>query len=375
MTYDATRGRNAYVAVSLASFLIPSLVGCGGNKLGHGASPDASTDAPLVGAHDSGADGPVDVSNPDASADASPVDAYDSDSDGPAEEDSGPAFDHNDCFFTSLLQVPGGGGLTYYGGGMTLGQSGSILTANFGGAGDIGVIPTASLRFSPTSGTSATLLPAQDASNIVLPCPGRGGTPTVAQLASGSLTYNAGTVFLSIEGTAEPVATGCSNPGGPAATFVTCSDDAWELPRVGVDAGSSDGGSGSGFVGFYSCHDSEQIHRAPPGGLESGGGGAGTLTITAAGGVLTAAYADDTFVQGSLQFVTTTDGTAAPAISNETMEVFCVESRAPGLDKMVVTASTLKIDGSWIVLSFVGSMSPGSGCAGGTTSVSILCAR
>jgi hypothetical protein len=142
-----------------------------------------------------------------------------------------------------------------------------------------------------------------------------------------------------------------------------------------VDAGSSDGGSASGFVGFYSCHDSEQIHRAPPGGLESGGGGAGTLTITAAGGVLTAAYADDTFVQGSLQFVTTTDGTAAPAISNETMQVFCVESPASGLDKMVVTASTLKIDGSWIVLSFVGSMSPGSGCAGGTTSVSVLCAR
>ena len=343
MTHGATRRRNVYVLVSLASFLIPSLGGCGRDKLGRAASPDASTDAPPVGAHASSGDGPT-------------------------EEASGPVYDHNDCFFTTLLQVPGGGGLTYYGGGMTLGQSGSVLTANFGGAGDVVGIPTAFLRFAPTSGTSATLLPGQDATNIELPCPDL-STPTVAHLASGSLTYNAGTVFLSIEGTAESVAKGCSNPGGPAAMFVTCSDDAGELPRAGIDAGSSDGGSGSAFVGTYSCNDLEQIHT---GGV---GSGAGTLTITAAGGVLTAAYADDTSsVQGSLRFVTTTDDTAVPATSNQTMQVVC-PAFPPVWSQMVVAASTLRIDGSWIVLSFVGSMSPGSGCTGGTTSVSVLCAK
>ena len=335
-------------------------------------------------APDSGVDATSEAGTDRAATDGGGTDLV-SDSDGASDSDladgSNPdafAYANNNCFFTTLLQVPGGGGLNYHGGGMTLGQSGSVPTASFGGAGGISGIPTASLRFSPTSGTSATLLPSQDVTNVEVDCePNQGPTPTVTQLASGSLTYNAGTVFLSIEGTAEPVAlyTGCSSPGGPASTFVTCSDDAEGLPRVEIDAGSSDGGSGSGFVGVYSCHDSEVGHREPPSGLESAGGGPGTLTITEAGGVLTATYADDTFVKGSLQFVTTTNGTVVPATSNETMQVFCSLSASAGLDPLLVTASTLTIDGSWVVLSFVGSMTTSSGCAGAATSVSVLCAR
>ena len=320
--------------VSLASLLIASQVGCGGGKLASTSSPDAS------------------------------------------------AYAYKDCFFTTLLQVPGGGGVNYHGGGMTLGRSGSVLTANYGGPSGKGAIPAGSLRFSPTSSISATLLPSQDSTNIEVPCAPLDFTPTVAQLASGSLTYNAGTVFLAVEGIAEPVdaGSGCSNSDGQVSVFVTCSDDSAGLPGAEADAGSSQGGSGSGFVGVYSCLDSEQSYRAAPNGLEGGGGGTGTLTITEAGGVLTAAYADDMFVDGALQFTVRTEGAAVPTTANETMQVVCVGSADPpldggGLSTMLVTASSLTIDGSWVALSFVGSMTPSSGCAGVTTSVSVLCAK
>jgi hypothetical protein len=327
MTCDASGPRRASMLVACASLMVASQGGCGGGKLASHSSPDAS------------------------------------------------AYAYDDCFFTTFLQVPGGGGLDYRGGGMTLGRSGSVLTANYGDANGAGGIPAASLR-------SATLLPSQDATNIEVPCAPLEFTPTVAQLASGSLTYNAGTVFLSVEGTAEPVdaGSGCSNSGGPASMIVKCSDDTGGLPGADIDAGPSEGGSGSGFVGVYSCNDSDQSYRAPPGGLESGGGGTGTLTITEAGGVLTAAYADDVFIEGSLQFTAKTEGAAAPTTSNETMQVFCPGSGNPPPDggnlyPMLVTASSLTIDGSWVVLSFVGDMPSSSGCAGLTTSVSVLCAR
>jgi hypothetical protein len=333
VNFDPPRRRSTSLLAAFASLLIASQVGCGGGK-------------------------PTTTSSPDASV-----------------------YAYNDCFFTTLLQVPGGGGVNYHGGGMTLGQSGSVLTASYGGASGMGSIPTASLRFSPTSSISATLLPSQESTNIEVPCAPSDFTPTVAELASGSLTYNAGTVFLAVEGAAEPVdvGSGCSNSGGQASVFVTCSDDSGGLPGAKADANSSDGGSGSGFVGVYSCNDSEQSYRAAPNGLEGGGGGTGTLMVTEAGGVLTAAYADAVFVDGSLQFTTRTDGAAVPTSSNETMQVFCLGSANPppdgGLSTMLVTASSLTIDGSWVVLSFVGNMTSSSGCAGVTTSVSVLCAR
>jgi hypothetical protein len=374
MIYDIPKRRSASLLASLASLLVANLVGCGG---GTTSRRDASADRP-VGASDGAVDGLASASNRDASVDRPHIDVSDGNADSLADADSGAGYAYNNCFFTTLLQVPGGGGLLNHGGGMTLGQSGPVLLASYGGTAN----PIASLEFAPTSSTSATLLPGQETTNISVPCAPLEFTPTVAQLASGSLTYNAGTVFLSVEGTAEPVdaGNGCSNAGGLASVFVTCNDDAGGLPRAAIDAGAGDGGSsGSGFVGVYSCKDSETSYRAAPGGLESGSGGMGTLTITETGSVLTAAYADDSLVEGSLQFVPTTDSTAVPATSNETMQVFCVGSPVPPdggyISPTLVTASTLTIDGNWVVLSFVGSMSPSSSCAGVTTSVSVLCAK
>jgi hypothetical protein len=220
--------------------------------------------------------------------------------------------------------------------------------------------------------------------DISVPCAPLDVANATVQLASGSLTYNAGTVFLSVEGAAEPLdaGNGCSNAGGPASLFVTCSDDAGGVPGAETDAGSGEGGLGSGFVGVYACRDSEDSVRPPPGGLQAVSGGTGTLTITESeGDVLTAAHADDLFVEGALQFVAKTGSAAVPATTNETMQVTCVGSAGPPPDggyamaSVSVTASTLTIDGNWILLSFVGNMPPGSSCAGAVTSGTVLCAK
>ena len=106
----------------------------------------------------------------------------------------------------------------------------------------------------------------------------------------------------------------------------------------------------------------------------------GQLTITETGGVLTAAYANDSNAEGSLQFVATTESAAVPATTNQTMQVVCSNpwtqtgTQAPP-SKLPVMSSTLTIDGSYVVLSFAGYMTPSSTCPGAETFVSVLCSK
>lgn len=99
---------------------------------------------------------------------------------------------------------------------------------------------------------------------------------------------------------------------------------------------------------------------ASPGG--SVGTGSGTLTITETCGVLTAASTGG--FHGSLEFVPTTNGAAAPATPNQSVQV-----QWPSPYTLPVTSSTLTIDGNSVVLSAVG----GNGSS--ETVVSLLCAK
>lgn len=270
-------------------------------------------------------------------------------------------------------------------GSVTLAQSGSVLTVSYGGDG--GVFDT-SLHFTQTSATSATLIPGQEIDGISVPCAPLQFAPSIAQLQSGSLTFNAGTLFLSVEGTDEGVdaGAGCSNAGGQASVLITCRGVAGG-PEGGVDAGSDSGAAslGSAFVGAYACvSDVVNDKGATPMGYESVSGGdawnpMGKLTITETGGVLTAAYANDSNVEGSLQFVATTDTAAVPATTNQTMQVVCDNPWTMGgtaaPSTLPVTSSTLTIDGSYVVLSFTGNMTPSSTCPGAETFVSVLCSK
>jgi len=272
------------------------------------------------------------------------------------------------------------------GGSATLAQSGSVLTVSYGGDG--GVYDT-SLSFTQTSATSATLIPGQEIDGVSVPCAPLQFAPSVAQLQSGSLTFNAGMLFLSVEGTDEAVDAGggCSNAGGQASVLITCGDVAG-VPEGGVDAGSdSDAAAslGSNFVGAYTCVAGViNAKGATPMAYESVDGEdawnpTGKLTITETSGVLTAAYANDSNVAGSLQFVATTENAAVPATTNQTMQVVCnnpwtmTGSQPPST--LPVTSSTLTIDGSYVVLSFAGDMTPSSTCPGAETFVSVLCSK
>ncbi len=126
------------------------------------------------------------------------------------------------------------------------------------------------------------------------------------------------------------------------------------------------------------------VKTATPMAYESVGGGdawnpKGQLTITETGGVLTAAYANDSNVAGSMQFVATTESAAVPASTNQTMQVVCnnpwTQGGAPAPSTLPVTSSTLTIDGSYVVLSFTGNMTPSSTCPGAESFVSGLCSK
>jgi hypothetical protein len=336
------------IASSFLTLLVAACVaGCGGARLGD--APDSGGSEGRDSGGSAGEDG-------GASATGFRLGAYDN------------------CFATTFLGTPGGGGTTEHGGGVTLAQSGSVLTVSYGADG--GLLDT-SLEFTQSAGAAATLRPGQQVDGIQVVCAPLESAPSVAPLAAGSLTYNEGTLFLSVIGTAEPVDAGggCTNPGGPASLAITCSDD-FAAAGEGIDAGSNDGALGGDFVGVYSCASSVVSASAS---VESAAAGSGALTITETGGVLTAAYAKDPYVQGSLAFVATTGSAALPAVANETMQVVCIGASVPSdftPSSLPVTSSTLTIDGSSAVLSFVGTLaSGGSGCVGAETTVSLLCGK
>ena len=281
---------------------------------------------------------------------------------------------YDNCAYATFLDTPGGGGVDGPGGSIVVRQTGSTIDLTYGG--DAGAL-AASLAFTATSGTSATLVAGQELDGIQVVCAPLESAPAATQLAFGSLTYNAGTLFLSVAGTVDPLGddagsdNGCTNPGGPAAFFVTCS----EPTAAGAsDAGSTPTADGSGFVGVYQCSSATQQFG---GNVISITGGDGTLTVTQTGPVLTAAYADSNVV-GSLGFVAVTDGAAVPSTTNETMQIQCdsVNPAFPGsgppltsaATSVPVTSSTLALDGDHVVLGFAG-----SGCAGESFSVSVLC--
>jgi hypothetical protein len=303
----------------------------------------------------------------------------------PADTSTGPGFQlgaYDNCATTTFLKVPGGGGQLGLVGSVSLTQSGSELTVSYGA--DSGVLD-ASLKFDQTSAISAALHPGQQMAGIAVPCAPLENAPSVAVLQSGSLTFNAGTLFLSVEGAdlGFDAGNGCSNPGGTASVVITCRDHAGT--PAAAPAPSNAAALASDFVGTYTCASSEINSKlGDAGGYESVSStspwmATGKLTVTESVGVLTAVYADDMFVAGTMQFVPTTRNAAGPASTNGAMQVYCYDPvggspNAP-LETLPVTSSTLTIDGSSVVLSFAGTMAAGGQCVGAETFVSLLCAK
>ncbi len=317
-------------------------------------------------ANDSGGDASMEAGRDDLTPDANPSDGSPEAAPVDAGQAGFPVGTYDNCAFDTFLQA-GGGGDVGQGGTLVVRQTGSTLTVGYGGDG--GYLD-ASFEFTPTSPNSATLVAGQRLDGVEVGCAPLESAPTVTQLSSGSLTYDNGTLFFSVIGTAEPLDAGggCTNPGGPVGFVVTCGGDTVPDGGAGLaDAGA--GGSASGFVGVYTCASDENQYQ--PGSLEANNGGTGILTVTQTGGLLTAAYANDTALSGSLTFEATTDNAALQATSNETLQFACFRSGGGTVSPtaLAVRSSTLTLDGTSLVLSFAG-----TSCNGDQLTGSLLCA-
>lgn len=170
---------------------------------------------------------------------------------------------------------------------------------------------------------------------------------------------------------------------------------------AGVAGCGSDAGGGSGAVpdgggssstgepdappvfptGVYSCSSSLSASGSFQGtNFESVGGGNGTLTLTQSAWTVDAAYAGDTFVQGSLRFTVTTDASAVPAAPGQTVTIDCFVPFGSGPATelpLTVASGALTMDGSTIFLSFSGKAEPAatgpSACDGLAIPVTLTC--
>jgi hypothetical protein len=316
-------------------------------------------------ANDSGGDASMEAGRDDSTPDANPSDGSPEAAPVDAGQAGFPVGTYDNCAFDTFLQA-GGGGDVGQGGAIVVHQTGPTLTVGYGGDG--GYLD-ASFEFTPTSPNSATLVAGQRLDGVEVGCAPLESAPAITQLSSGSLTFDNGTLFFSVIGTAEPLdaGRGCTNPGGSVGFVVTCGGDT--VPDGGAGLADS-AGSASGFVGVYTCASDENQYQ--PGSLEANNSGSGILTVTKTGGLLTAAYANDTALSGSLKFEATTDNAALQAASNETLQFACFGSGGGQTvwtaTALTVQSSTLTLDGTSVVLSFAG-----TSCNGEQVTGSLLC--
>ncbi len=122
--------------------------------------------------------------------------------------------------------------------------------------------------------------------------------------------------------------------------------------------------------GVYACTSSLQT-------FDTGAGGSGTLTLTQTGATLTATYTGDYAATGTLEFVATTDGSANPASSGQSFDVYpCVDTDRPdgGSEPESVTAGSLTLDGDSLFMTIIGTPEGDPGCATPAT-LTLTCTR
>lgn len=166
-----------------------------------------------------------------------------------------------------------------------------------------------------------------------------------------------------------------------------------ELPLPALDGGavapegaasSSSGGNVIDVTpvfptGVYACGSTLSAAGSYEGeSYEAVAGGNGVLTVTQSGAVVTAAYAGNLFVTGTLRFVATTDSSAEPAAAGQTLTVQCPAPFAgPVQQTMSVASGSLTMDGATLFLSFSGPAIPNgagaSACDGVTIPGTLTC--
>jgi hypothetical protein len=261
---------------------------------------------------------------------------------------------------------------------LTLAQSGNTVKSTYVDQNGV----TQSLTFSTTTGTSATLAEKGQVipgfTGLCVMGPGNERTYPVSMTATaGALTYNGGTVFVTLIGGLKSDARACPTLSAAKESFwLLCKD-----PQGGV-LPSVDSGPPSVTqlpAGRYSCNSQVATYASINGENQFvAGGGSGTLTLTENGAKVTAQYSGDSSIAGTLRLIATTSRTAN-AGPNQTLMAPCTvpirlgTSQTP--EPVPIAAGSLIINDSTLFLSFTGSMSASSSCPRGQVAGSVICSK
>ncbi len=258
---------------------------------------------------------------------------------------------------------------------LTLSQRGSTVTAQYDDQRGL----RNAFEFALTTSSSAVLAPAgQRAAGLSVVCvqgPGRTTlAPATLNATVGALTYSAGAVFVSLEGTLEANASGpCSVPPARADLWIVCEiGDGFVDPTV--DAGAPPLAP-TFAVGAYAC--SSQVSTRYQSGRTTHyvtAGGEGSLTIDQRGAALSARYSGDPTVSGALRFALTT-AVSANAESDQSLVAPCqVPMTAAAPARLSLTAGSIMVGETTLFLSFLGLL-VGGACPGAEKVGSLLCVR
>ncbi len=265
---------------------------------------------------------------------------------------------------------------------LTVTQSGSTLTATYTDEnGD-----TSSLDFTPTTSASATLARAGDAvSGFWSQCMAAPENatlhPAFLGASAGALTYNDGTVFVTMNGTLQGDPTICGAQPTPASFWLLCDEREGGAPPEPSQATAAS--APQSLAGSYSCSSQLGGYSATKGGRSGfAGGGNGTLSVTQDGAELTANYSGDSLVAGALHLTTTTAMTAS-AEANQSVSVPCLLPSGTGNGSSTLqtpvpfplTASSLAMVGSTLFVSFSGAVDTSASCPAAVMAGSLICTK
>jgi hypothetical protein len=189
-------------------------------------------------------------------------------------------------------------------------------------------------------------------------------------VSAGAITYDAGTVFVALEGRLEGDGVECGVVSASAAVWFACDDG--PTPESGERIAPSP--LPRFPTGALDCT-SQLLTEHHEGGITYlvGNGGTGSLEIAQAGAELTATYVDDVWSESAqLNAITTATALAGPGTLAQT---FCdVPLPATGpLEDLTLTAQALTAGESSVVLSFTGTMDASTACPGARKAGAIVC--
>jgi hypothetical protein len=262
---------------------------------------------------------------------------------------------------------------------LILAQSGTTVTSSYIDQNRV----TQSLSLSTTTGTTATLARKGQVipgftSLCVLGPGNEKGYPASMTVNAGSLTWDAGMVFLTLTGDLLSDAGACGTLSQPAASFwVLCKHRQGDaLPSI--DVGPSPVTQLP--AGQYSCVTQVETFASINGlNYHVADGDSGTLTLTADGSKVTGQYSGDDSLAGTLRFGATTPTTAIAEAGQSLMAPCMVPmgtsrpSQTP--EPLPIAAGALTLTDSTLFLSFEGTTAAGSSCPGAQVAGSLICRR